>query len=56
MEAMQDMRSDMSQIHQEIGELRKLVENCLQWQASLQQSIKQEVSDAVRQAGVWFSQ
>ncbi|XP_020096043.1 uncharacterized protein LOC109715454 [Ananas comosus] len=49
-EAMQDMRSDMAQIHQEIGELRKLVENCLEWQASLQQSIKQEVSDAVRQA------
>lgn len=50
MEAMNDLRSDMAQIHHEINELRKLVENCMEWQANLQHSIKQEVSEAVRQS------
>ncbi|XP_010926869.1 uncharacterized protein [Elaeis guineensis] len=52
METMNDLRSDMAQIHHEINELRKLVENCMEWQANLQHSIKQEVSHAVYQSHV----
>ncbi|XP_010928795.1 uncharacterized protein [Elaeis guineensis] len=46
-----DLRSDIAKIHHEISELRKLVESCMEWQqANLQHSIKQVVSDAVRQS------
>ncbi|KAJ0966215.1 hypothetical protein J5N97_027353 [Dioscorea zingiberensis] len=42
-----DLRRDIAQIHNEILELRKLVESCMEWQVRLQHSIKQEVSAAV---------
>lgn len=48
---MHDLRSDIAKIHHEISELRKLVESSMDWQAKLQHSIKQEVSDAVCQSG-----
>ncbi|KAG1347433.1 hypothetical protein COCNU_06G012620 [Cocos nucifera] len=50
LEPIHELRSDIAKIHCEISELRKLVESCMEWQANLQHSIKQEVSDAVRQS------
>lgn len=51
MESVAQMRTDMAQIHDEISELRKLVESCLLWQSKLHESIKLEVSNAISQAG-----
>ncbi|CAL9053499.1 uncharacterized protein LOC103982115 [Musa acuminata AAA Group] len=50
MEAMHKLRSDMAQIHDEISELRKLVKSCMEWQAKLQHSIKQDILDAIFQS------
>jgi hypothetical protein len=50
-ESMAQLRTDMTQIHDEISELRKLVESCMQWQSKLHESIKLEVSNVVSQAG-----
>ncbi|XP_039131031.1 uncharacterized protein LOC120267441 [Dioscorea cayenensis subsp. rotundata] len=48
MEAGNDLRSEITQIHNEIRELRKLVESCMEWQVRLQQhSIKPEVPASV---------
>lgn len=50
-EALNDFRSEMAQIHQEISELKLMVENCMEWQGKLQQSIKQDILDAINQSG-----
>lgn len=47
---MHKLRSDMAQIHDEISELRKLVKSCMEWQAKLQHSIKQDILDAIFQS------
>jgi hypothetical protein len=52
---MAQLRNDMAQIHDEISELRKLVESCMQWQSKLCESIKLEVLSAVSQAGSWIA-
>ncbi|KAL6862182.1 hypothetical protein ACP4OV_016831 [Aristida adscensionis] len=46
------VRGEMSQIHHEIYELRKLVESCIASQVKMQQSIKEEVCSALREAAV----
>ncbi|XP_078180633.1 uncharacterized protein LOC144574541 [Carex rostrata] len=48
-ESVAQIKTDMEQIHDEISELRKLVESCMQWQSKLHESIKIEVSNAVSQ-------
>ncbi|URD97593.1 RING [Musa troglodytarum] len=50
MEAMRKLRSEVAQIHDEISELRKLVKSCMEWQATLQHSIKQDILDAIFQS------
>ncbi|KAG0470872.1 hypothetical protein HPP92_017572 [Vanilla planifolia] len=49
--AMPDLRSSILLIHQELSELRKLVESCVEWQTKLERSIKEEFSSAVKQLG-----
>lgn len=49
---MRDLRSDMAQIHEEISELRALIESCMDWQAKLRQSIKHDIMDAIHQSGL----
>ena len=51
METGNDLRSEIAQIHNEIRDLRKLVESCMEWQVKLQHSIKPEVSAAVSKSG-----
>lgn len=48
---MHELRSEMARIHEEIQELRQMVESCMEWQGRLEQSIKQEILDAVHQSG-----
>lgn len=50
------VRGEMSQIHQEIYQLRKLVESCIASQVKMQHSIKEEVCSALREAGLMRSQ
>ncbi|CAL5083065.1 unnamed protein product [Urochloa decumbens] len=50
------VRGEMSQIHHELYELRKLVESCVASQAKMQHSIKEEVCSALREAGLMPSQ
>ncbi|XP_062190190.1 uncharacterized protein LOC133893231 [Phragmites australis] len=50
------VRGEMSQIHHEIYELRKLVESCIASQIKIQHSIKDEVCSALREAGLMPSQ
>ncbi|KAG2637065.1 uncharacterized protein LOC120661387 [Panicum virgatum] len=50
------VRGEMSQIHHELYELRKLVESCIASQVKMQQSIKEEVCSALREAGLMPSQ
>uniref|UniRef100_A0A0D9WZ52 RING-type domain-containing protein n=1 Tax=Leersia perrieri TaxID=77586 RepID=A0A0D9WZ52_9ORYZ len=50
------VRSEMSQVHHEIYELRKLVESCIASQVKIQHSIKEEVCSALREAGLMPSQ
>ncbi|KAK3125070.1 hypothetical protein QOZ80_7BG0599600 [Eleusine coracana subsp. coracana] len=50
------VRGEMSQIHHEIYELRKLVESCIASQVKMQHSIKEEVCSALREAGLMPSQ
>lgn len=45
------VRGEMSQIHHELYELRKLVESCIASQVKMQHSIKDEVCSALREAG-----
>ena len=45
------VRGEMSQIHHELYELRKLVESCIASQVKMQHSIKEEVCSALREAG-----
>ncbi|KAM0943740.1 putative transcription factor C2H2 family [Dioscorea sansibarensis] len=47
METGNDLRSEIAQIHNEIRDLRKLVESCMEWQVRLLHSVKPEVSAAV---------
>nr|CAB3457996.1 unnamed protein product [Digitaria exilis] len=44
------VRGEMSQIHHELYELRKLVESCIASQVKMQHSIKDEVCSALREA------
>ncbi|KAL6658015.1 hypothetical protein ACP70R_005795 [Stipagrostis hirtigluma subsp. patula] len=44
------VRGEMSQIHHEIYELRKLVERCIASQVKMQHSIREEVCSALREA------
>lgn len=46
-----DMKKEMVRMCQEINDLRKLVESCIEWQAKVQHSVKDEVSSAVGQSG-----
>ncbi|KAF8412625.1 hypothetical protein HHK36_000594 [Tetracentron sinense] len=46
-ELIYDLRGHMAQLHQEMSELRKSIESCMDMQVKLQHSIKQEVSAAV---------
>ncbi|KAK8460445.1 hypothetical protein SEVIR_2G331200v4 [Setaria viridis] len=46
------VRGEMSQIHHELYELRKLVENCIASQVKMQHSVKEEVCSALREAGL----
>ncbi|XP_074564339.1 uncharacterized protein LOC141820878 [Curcuma longa] len=46
-ETLNDFRSEMAQIHAEIGELKLMVENCMEWQDKLRQLIKQDILDAI---------
>jgi len=50
------VRGEMSQIHHELYELRKLVESCIASQVKMQQSIKEEVCSALREAGEFLTQ
>ncbi|XP_062187439.1 uncharacterized protein LOC133890850 [Phragmites australis] len=50
------VRGEMSQIHHELYELRKLVESCIASQVKIQHSIKEEVCSALREAGLMPSQ
>ncbi|CAL5086619.1 unnamed protein product [Urochloa decumbens] len=50
------VRGEMSQIHHDLYELRKLVESCIASQAKMQHSIKEEVCSALREAGLMPSQ
>ncbi|KAK1309073.1 hypothetical protein QJS10_CPA09g00827 [Acorus calamus] len=45
-----DLRDKMSRIQHEIGELRKCIESCMDFQAKLQHCIKMEISSAVCQS------
>ncbi|KAF6136640.1 hypothetical protein GIB67_016096 [Kingdonia uniflora] len=47
MELIYDLRGHMTQLHHEMSELRKSMNNCMGMQVKLQKSIKQEVSAAV---------
>ncbi|XP_043701361.1 uncharacterized protein LOC122651866 isoform X2 [Telopea speciosissima] len=47
MDLIYDLRGHMLQLHNEISELRKSMENCMDMQNKLQHSIKKEVSTAV---------
>ncbi|KAJ3705399.1 hypothetical protein LUZ61_009104 [Rhynchospora tenuis] len=49
-ESVAQVRTDVAQIHDQISELRKLVEGCIKWQSKLHETIKLEVSNAVSQA------
>ena len=51
LENVHDLKNEMSKMRQEISDLRKLVQSCMEWQAKLQGSIKDEISSAVRQSG-----
>uniref|UniRef100_A0A0A9BAJ4 RING-type domain-containing protein n=1 Tax=Arundo donax TaxID=35708 RepID=A0A0A9BAJ4_ARUDO len=50
------VRGEMSQIHHELYELRKMVESCIASQVKVQHSIKEEVCSALREAGLMPSQ
>ncbi|TVU39042.1 hypothetical protein EJB05_12444, partial [Eragrostis curvula] len=50
------VRGEVSQIHHEIYELRKLVESCIASQVKMQNSIKEELCCALREAGLMTSQ
>ncbi|PKA46677.1 putative E3 ubiquitin-protein ligase LUL3 [Apostasia shenzhenica] len=43
------VKNDMARIRDEITQVKKLVESCLDWQTKFEQSIKQEVSSAFNQ-------
>ncbi|KAK1278249.1 hypothetical protein QJS04_geneDACA022715 [Acorus gramineus] len=45
-----ELRDKMSRIQHEIGELRKCIESCMDFQAKLQHCIKMEISSAVCQS------
>ncbi|WOL07691.1 hypothetical protein Cni_G16438 [Canna indica] len=49
MEVMQELKSDVAQIHGELNELRLMIESCMDWQTKLRESIKQDILDAIRQ-------
>ncbi|KAG6527156.1 hypothetical protein ZIOFF_009250 [Zingiber officinale] len=49
-EFMDELRSGMTQIHEELHELRKLVKSCMEKQVELRDSIKQDILDVIRQS------
>ncbi|XP_074556150.1 uncharacterized protein LOC141811968 [Curcuma longa] len=49
-EFMRELRSGMTQIHEELHELRKLVKSCMEKQAELHDSIKQDILQVIRQS------
>ncbi|KAG9439292.1 hypothetical protein H6P81_019457 [Aristolochia fimbriata] len=51
MELISDLRGDMSRLHQEITELRESIKSCLEMQAELRNSLKQEGSFAAVHSG-----
>ncbi|WOK99746.1 hypothetical protein Cni_G08458 [Canna indica] len=50
MDAMHELRSDIANIREDISELRKLVESCVEWQTKLRHFVKQDILDAMRQS------
>ncbi|KAF3644454.1 putative zinc finger CCCH domain-containing protein 1-like [Capsicum annuum] len=51
MELIYELRGHMEQLHQEIFEIRRSINSCMNMQMNLQHSIKQEVAAAVTQSG-----
>ncbi|XP_077253460.1 uncharacterized protein LOC143892613 isoform X2 [Tasmannia lanceolata] len=51
MELIYDLKEDVLRIHQEVSDLRKSIEACMDMQVELQRSIKQEISDAINRSG-----
>lgn len=45
------LKIEMAQMCQEISDLRKLVETCMDWQAKIQDYIRDEVASAISQSG-----
>lgn len=54
MELIYELRGHMEQLHQEIFEIRRSINSCMNMQMNLQHSIKQEVAAAVTQSGELF--
>ena len=52
MELIYEMRGHMEQLHQEIFEIRRSINSCMNMQMNLQHSIKDEVAAAIIQSGV----
>lgn len=51
MELIYELRGHMEQLHQEIFEIRRSINSCMNMQVKLQHSIKQEVAAAITQSG-----
>ncbi|XP_016502604.1 uncharacterized protein LOC107820774 [Nicotiana tabacum] len=51
MELIYELRGHMEQLHQEIFEIRRSINSCVNMQMKLQHSIKQEVAAAITQSG-----
>ncbi|KAK4360832.1 hypothetical protein RND71_019784 [Anisodus tanguticus] len=51
MELIYELRGHMEQLHQEIFEIRRSINSCMNMQMKLQSSIKQEVAAAITQSG-----
>ncbi|CAN4078534.1 unnamed protein product [Withania somnifera] len=51
MELIYELRGHMEQLHQEIFEIRRSINSCMNMQVKLQHSIKQEVAAAIMQSG-----
>ncbi|KAK4347695.1 hypothetical protein RND71_034034 [Anisodus tanguticus] len=54
MELIYELRGHMEQLHQEIFEIRRSINSCMNMQMKLQSSIKQEVAAAITQSGPMF--
>ncbi|XP_020256680.1 uncharacterized protein LOC109833426 [Asparagus officinalis] len=49
-ESVHDLKNEISQMHQEITDLKKLLASCMEWQTKLQDYVKDEVSSAIHQS------